>query len=171
MNKRIDVHHVTRVEGHGNIVVEIEDGRIKECRLDVVETPRFFEAMLRGRPYQEASHITSRICGICATGHATASLRASEKALSVEPSEQTQLLRKLTFHGEILDSHVLHAYMLVAPDFLGVGSVIPLATSHPEVVLRALRMKKLAGDICAVVTGRQPVAGAGSQVRPAWGSG
>jgi coenzyme F420-reducing hydrogenase alpha subunit len=154
MTKRIDVHHVTRVEGHGNIFVEVADGVMKECRLDIVETPRFFEAMLRGRPYLEASHITSRICGICATGHATASLRASERALGVELSEQTQLLRKLTFHGEILDSHILHVYMLVAPDFLGVGSVIPLATSNPEVVLRALRMKKLSGDICAVVAGR-----------------
>ena len=154
MNKRIDVHHVTRVEGHGNISVELVDGKLKECRFDVVETPRFFEAMLLGRPYEEASHITSRICGICATGHATTSLRASEKALGIELSKQTELLRKLTFHGEILDSHILHVYMLVAPDFLGVGSVIPLASSHPEVVLRALRMKKLAGDICAVVAGR-----------------
>jgi coenzyme F420-reducing hydrogenase alpha subunit len=154
MSKRIDVHHVTRVEGHGNIVVEVADSQLKECRFDVVETPRFFEAMLLGRPYSEASHITSRICGICATGHATTSLRASEKALGIEPSQQTVLLRKLCFHGEILDSHLLHVYMLVAPDFLGVGSVIPLATSHPEVVLRALRMKKLSGDICAVVTGR-----------------
>jgi coenzyme F420-reducing hydrogenase alpha subunit len=154
MNKRIDVHHVTRVEGHGNIVVEVSDGQLKECRFDVIETPRFFEAMLLGRPYTEASHITSRICGICATGHATSSLRASEKALGVKVSKQTELLRKLTFHGEILDSHILHVYMLVAPDFLGVGSVIPLASSHPEVVLRALRMKKLAGDICAVVAGR-----------------
>lgn len=154
MNKRIDVHHVTRVEGHGNIVVEVDDGKLKTCRFEVTETPRFFEAMLRGRPYQEASHITSRICGICATGHATASLRASEKALGVELSEQSWLLRKLTFDGEILDSHLLHVYMLVAPDFLGVGSVIPLATSHPEVVLRALRMKKLSGDLCAAVTGR-----------------
>ncbi|MBN2547720.1 MAG: nickel-dependent hydrogenase large subunit, partial [Anaerolineales bacterium] len=154
MNKRIDVHHVTRVEGHGNIYVEVKDGQLKECRMDIVESPRFFEAMLLGRPYLEASHITSRICGICATGHATASLRASETALGVQPSQQTQLLRKLTFHGEILDSHILHVYMLVAPDLLGVGSVIPLATSHPEVVLRALRMKKLSGDICAVVAGR-----------------
>ena len=154
MSKRIEVHHVTRVEGHGNIVVEVADGQLKECRFDVTENPRFFEGMLRGRPYTEASHITSRICGICATGHATASLRATERALGVEPSEQTRLLRKLTFHGEILDSHVLHVYMLVAPDFLGVGSVIPLASSHPDVVLRALRMKKLAGDICAVVAGR-----------------
>jgi sulfhydrogenase subunit alpha len=154
MTKRIDVHHVTRVEGHGNIVVEIADGQLKECRFDVVETPRFFEAMLLGRPYLEASHITSRICGICSTGHTTASLRASEQALGVELSEQTQLLRKLVFHGEILDSHLLHVYMLVAPDFLGVGSVIPLATTHRDVVLRALRMKKLAGDICTVVAGR-----------------
>lgn len=154
MSKRIDVHHVTRVEGHGNIVVEVENGELKTCRFDVVETPRFFEAMLLGRPYHEASHITSRICGICATGHATASLRASEQALGVELSEQSWLLRKLTFHGEILDSHVLHVYMLVAPDFLGVGSVIPLVNSHPDVVLRALRMKKLAGDLCAMVTGR-----------------
>jgi coenzyme F420-reducing hydrogenase alpha subunit len=154
MTKKIDIHHVTRVEGHGNIVVNIEKGVIKDCRFDVVETPRFFEAMLRGRPYIEASHITSRICGICSTGHTTASLRASEAALGVGLSEQTLLLRKLVFHGEILDSHILHIYMLVAPDFLGVGSVIPLATTHREIVLRALKMKKLAGDICAAVAGR-----------------
>ncbi len=154
MSKRIDVHHVTRVEGHGNIVVEIADSQLKECRFDVIETPRFFEAMLRGRPYIEASHITSRICGICATGHATTSLRASENALGIKPTWQTELLRKLSFHGEILDSHILHVYMLVAPDFLGVGSVIPLASTQPEIVLRALRMKKLSGDICAAVTGR-----------------
>src|SRR5574341_221894 len=154
MGKRIDVHYVTRVEGHGNIVVEVGDGKLKDCRFEVVEAPRFFESMLHGRHYSEASQITSRICGICSTGHATTSVRATEKALGVEPSEQTRLLRKLAFFGEILDSHVLHAYMLVAPDFLGVGSVIPLAATHTEVVLRALRMKKLAGDLCAVINGR-----------------
>jgi len=153
-NVNIQVHHVTRVEGHGNIVVNARNGVLEECRLDIVETPRFFEAMLRGRPYTESSHITSRICGICAVGHATASLRATEAALNVELSEQTQLLRKLIFHGEQLDSHVLHTYMLVAPDFFSVGSVIPLAAIAPEVVVRALRMKKLAGDLCAAIGGR-----------------
>jgi coenzyme F420-reducing hydrogenase alpha subunit len=151
---QIDVHHVTRVEGHGNIVVNASNGVLEECRLEIVETPRFFEAMLRGRPYTEASHITSRICGICAVGHATASLRATENALGVEPSEQTVLLRKLMFDGEMLDSHVLHTYMLVAPDMFGVGSVIPLASMAPEAVLRALRLKKLAGDLCAAIGGR-----------------
>jgi sulfhydrogenase subunit alpha len=151
---KIDVHHITRVEGHGNIVVDVKNGELTQCEFQVVETPRFFEAMLRGRPYDQASRITSRICGICAVGHATASLRATENALGIELTEQTRLLRKLNFYGEILDSHVLHAYMLVAPDLLGVGSVIPLAASAPDVVLRALRMKKLAGDLCAALCGR-----------------
>jgi sulfhydrogenase subunit alpha len=151
---QVDVHYLTRVEGHGNIVVDVERGELKRCELQIVETPRFFEALLRGRPYTEATHIVSRICGICSVGHQMASLQALEAALDVQPSEQTRLLRKLIFHGEMLDSHVLHTYLLVAPDFLGVGSVIPLAGSHPQVVLRALRMKKLAGDLCAVIGGR-----------------
>ena len=150
----VNVHHLTRVEGHGNIVVDVKNGELVKCQLDIVEAPRFFESMLRGRPYYEASHITSRICGICATGHATSSLRATENALGVEISEQTELLRKLLFHGEIIDSHVLHIYMLVAPDFFGVGSVLPLAGSHPEVVKRALRIKKLSGDLCEMISGR-----------------
>jgi len=151
---KIDVHHVTRVEGHGNIVVDARNGEIKECRFEVVEAPRFFEAFVRGRPYHELSHITSRICGICAVGHATTSLCATEKALGVEPSEQTMLLRKLNFHGEIIDSHVLHVYYLAAPDFFGVGSIIPLVETHREMVERALRIKKLSGDLCAMIGGR-----------------
>jgi coenzyme F420-reducing hydrogenase alpha subunit len=159
-NVNVNVHHLTRVEGHGNIVVDVKNGELVKCELQIVEAPRFFEAMLRGRPYYEASHITSRICGICSVGHATASLRATENALGVEVSAQTELLRQLLFHGEIIDSHVLHVYMLVAPDFFGVGSVLPLASSHPEVVMRALRIKKLSGDLCAMIAGRHthPVA-------------
>jgi sulfhydrogenase subunit alpha len=153
-NLQINLHHVTRVEGHGNIVIDVKAGELETCRFDVVETPRFFEAALRGRPYQEASHITSRICGICAVGHATTSLRATEDALGVVPTEQTNLLRKLNMFGEILDSHILHIMLLVAPDLLGVGSVIPLARTAPAVVQRALRMKKLAGDLCRAVCGR-----------------
>ncbi|MGB2909565.1 MAG: Ni/Fe hydrogenase subunit alpha [Anaerolineales bacterium] len=153
-NVRIDLHHLTRIEGHGNIVINVSNGVLEQCDLEIVEAPRFFEAMLRGLPYEQASHLASRICGICAVTHATASLRAVENALGVQNSPQTNLLRLLNLYGEILDSHILHVYMLVAPDLLGVGSVIPLAKSAPDVVLRALRMKKLAGDICGFVCGR-----------------
>ena len=151
---KIDIHHLTRVEGHGNIVLDVKNGEIKELRLDIVEAPRFFEAMLLGRPITEAQAITSRICGICACGHSTVSLQASEAALGVKVDEQTKMLRKIVMFGENLTSHILHFYFLIAPDLLGVPSVLPLAGSHPEVVLRALRMKKIANDLCEVFVGR-----------------
>ena len=42
----IDIHHVTRVEGHGNIVVDLEGDTIRRCDLEIVEAPRFFEVLL-----------------------------------------------------------------------------------------------------------------------------
>ena len=145
-NLNVNVHHLTRVEGHGDIVVDVQNGEIKKCQFEVVEAPRFFEAFVRGRPYTEVNHITSRICGICSVGHSTTSVEATEKALGVELTEQARLLRKLIFHGEIMDSHILHTYYLVAPDFLGIDDVVPLLEMNPDVLMRALRMKKLAGD-------------------------
>ncbi len=153
-NLEIKVEHVTRIEGHGNIVVSMKDGKVLDARLDIVESPRFFEIMLQGRPFTDASWITSRICGICAVSHSTASLRATEDAFGIAPSMQTLLLRKLIFHGEVIQSHILHVYFLVAPDFFGVGSVIPLAGTHGDVIKRALSLKKLGNDICAVIGGR-----------------
>lgn len=156
----IDVHDVTRVEGHGNIAVRVCDGELTRVALEIVESPRFFEAFLRGRPWHEAPHITCRVCGICSVGHTTASVKAVEAATGIEPTQQTLLLRRLILNAEHLQSHVLHLYFLAIPDFLGVGSVIPLAGSHPEVVKQALRLKRLANDVCAAIAGRHihPVA-------------
>jgi len=159
-NVTIDVKHVTRVEGHGNISVSVRDGEITHLQLAIVESPRFFESFLRGRPYYEAPHITCRICGICSMGHTAASVQAMEAACSITVTEQARMLRKLALYGEELQSHYLHVCFLAVPDFLGVGSVIPLAGTHPDVVKLALRVKKLANDICGVVVGRHihPVA-------------
>ncbi|MDD5433802.1 MAG: Ni/Fe hydrogenase subunit alpha [Nitrospira sp.] len=154
MSHNINIHHITRVEGHGNIVLNIKEGRIEELRLEIVESPRFFELMLLGRHLSEAPHITSRICGICAVSHTTASLKGCEAALGITPSTAVTILRKILVHAEILQSHILHLYLLVAPDFFNAGSVIPLAKSHPEVVKRGLRLKKAANEICRILVGR-----------------
>lgn len=153
-NVQITVEYLTRVEGHGNIVVNVKEGRLDACRLDIVESPRFFEGMLRGRSLFEAQHITSRICGICACGHSLASIQAAEDALGISPSEQTVKLRKLLLLLEILDSHILHIYLLAAPDLLGVKSFLPLIDTHNKVVRRALRMKKTCNEICEALVGR-----------------
>lgn len=151
---KVNVHHLARVEGHGNIVIDVREGKLRECRFEVVEAPRFFEAMLRGRSWSEAAGITCRICGICSVGHTSASIRATEDAFGIVPSPQTLLLRRALLHGETIQSHVLHTYFLAAPDFFGAPSVIPLAGSHPIVVQRALRLKRLANDVCHLLGGR-----------------
>lgn len=150
----IEVHEVTRVEGHGNIILNVKEGRIDQLRLEITESPRFYEAMILGRRWDEVTHITCRICGICSIGHTSASLQAVEDALGIEISPQTLLMRKIAFCGEILQSHVLHVFYLVAPDLLGVPSVLPLVETHKDVVLMALRLKRLANDLCSIVGGR-----------------
>jgi len=150
----INVHHITRVEGHGNIVVDMKNGVLNKAQLDIVEPPRFFEAMMKGRNFHEAAIITSRICGICSLGHQMTSLKATETALGLEISEQTERLRKILVHGATFQSNVLHALFLATPDFLNVGSVFPLVETHKEVVLAALRLKRLANDIGEVIGGR-----------------
>ena len=156
----IEVDHVTRIEGHGNLVLDVKMGEIKELKWAVVEAPRLFEVMLKGHRWDEAQHISCRICGICSVSHSLASLRATENAMDIEISEQTLMLRKLILHAETIQSHVLHVFLLAAPDLLGVDSVFPLIETHRDVVLMAMRMKKLGNDISQVIGGRHvhPVA-------------
>jgi len=156
MGKNIDihVHHVTRVEGHGDVLLNVKDGKVEHVSLNIVEAPRFFEGMLKGRAHYEVREIVSRICGICACGHALSSIRASEAALGVEPTEQVIDLRKIVLAGENLSSHFLHIFFLVAPDLFGVKSVLPLATSHKDIVVRALKLKKLGNNVSDVIVGR-----------------
>jgi sulfhydrogenase subunit alpha len=153
-NFDVEVHHVTRVEGHGNIYVNVRNGTLERCEWNISEAPRFFEAMVLGRNWSELHHITSRICGICSIGHTLASLKATEAAMGITISNQDLKLRKLALHAENLQSHLLHVGFLVLPDLMGVGSVIPLASSNPEEVKTVLRLHRLANEMSNMVCGR-----------------
>jgi len=153
-NITVNVHHVTRVEGHGNIAVNIKNGKVEKCEWQVPEAPRFFEAMVRGRHYTEVARITSRICGICSVGHTLASVKATEDALGIQVTPQTRKLRRLLKHAENFDSHVLHVLFLVAPDLLGAPSVFPLVPTHTEVVKTALRLKRFGHEWGSLLAGR-----------------
>src|SRR4030043_2319946 len=150
----IEVHHVTRVEGHGNIYVNVNKGTIERCEWAIPEAPRFFEAMVLGRQWSELHHVTFRICGICSIGHTLASLRATEAAMGIPISDQDLKLRKLALHAENMQSHILHVGFLVLPDLLGVGSVIPLASSNPKEVKTVLRLHRLSNDMSNLLCGR-----------------
>jgi len=152
---KVDVHYVTRIEGHGNIHLNAKDGKIEEIRWEVPESPRFFEAMLRGRSYEDVPIIASRICGICSIAHTTASIQAIEAAFGVQLTEQAIRLRKLLYDAELLESHVLHVLFLAVPDFLGAPSVFPLVATHKDVVVMAVRLKKLAYNLAEAIAGRK----------------
>lgn len=157
MSKNISIHveHVTRVEGHGNLILDVRKGEIEKLEWQVSEAPRFFEAMLRGRTYDELRPITSRICGICSIGHSLASLKATEDALNVEISEQTEMLRRLAINAENMQSHILHVGYLALPDLLGVGSVFPLVGSkYNDVFLKIVQLHRLANEMSDLICGR-----------------
>jgi len=150
----LSVEHVARIEGHGTITVDVEGGEVRDIRMDIIEPARYFESMVVGRRFDEAPLITSRICGICSPNHMLTSIKALEAAFNVEVSERTTLLRKLLVYGSFIQNHATHLYLLAAPDYVGLPSVFPLAETHPEVVERALRVKKLGNDLTALVGGR-----------------
>ncbi|MEA3558998.1 MAG: nickel-dependent hydrogenase large subunit, partial [Candidatus Thermoplasmatota archaeon] len=156
MTEDVNIHvkHLTRVEGHGNIIFNTKNGEVSNILWEVDEAPRFFEAFVRGKTYQQLSHITSRICGICSIGHSIASLRATEAAMSVEITKQTELLRRLALHGEVLQSHSLHVGYLVAPDLLGAPSVVPLVKTHKDAVIKIVSLHKFANYLSDLTCGR-----------------
>ncbi len=152
---KINVKQITRVEGHGNIVVNARDGKVEDIQWQVPESPRLFEAMLLGRYYPDVPYIASRICGICSIAHTTGSIQAVEAAMGVRISEQTALMRRLLYNAEVLESHVLHTLFLAAPDFLGVDSVFPLVATHKDIVVMAVNFKRLAYNLAEILAGRK----------------
>jgi len=156
MSKTIDinVHHVTRLEGHANIVLKASNGTIEKLEWQVPEAPRFFEAMVRSRLWTAIQVIVSRICGICSVSHSLAAVKAVEDAMSVQISEQTNKLRMLAHYAEQLQSHSLHVGYLVAPDLLGAKSVVPLASSHPEAVKTIIAIHRVANQWIELIGGR-----------------
>ncbi len=155
--KHINVDYLARVEGEGALRVKIKDDRVTSVQLNIFEPPRFFEAFLRGRSVQEVVDIVARICGICPVAYQMSAVHALEKALGVKPPPEVRALRRLLYCGEWIESHVLHVFMLHAPDFLGHESAISMA-ADPQLrplVERALRMKKIGNHLMSVIGGRE----------------
>ncbi|MGA8711088.1 MAG: Ni/Fe hydrogenase subunit alpha [Thermoplasmata archaeon] len=153
--RTIAVDYLARVEGEGALKVRIQDNRVEEVQLKIFEPPRFFEAFLRGRSYLEAPDITARICGICPVAYQMSSVHSMERALGMTVDGPIRELRRLLYCGEWIESHVLHIYLLHAPDFLGYQDAIQMAGDHPEAVKKALALKKIGNSLMTLLGGRE----------------
>ncbi|TFH65280.1 MAG: Ni/Fe hydrogenase subunit alpha [Candidatus Zixiibacteriota bacterium] len=154
-NRMIKVDYLARVEGEGSLYVKIKDNKVEEVKFKIFEPPRFFEAFLRGREYKEAPDISARICGICPIAYQMSAVTAMEQAFGMKVDGQLRALRRLIYCGEWIESHMLHVYMLHAPDFLGYADAIQMAKDHPDAVQRGLRLKKVGNDLMTVIGGRE----------------
>lgn len=114
---KLYIDPITRIEGHLKIEVEIDRGKVIDAKSEGTLF-RGFEIILKGRDPRDAAQITQRICGVCPTAHATASVRCLDNAFKVKPPTNGRIVRNLIFGADYLMSHILHFYHLVALDYV-----------------------------------------------------
>lgn len=151
------IDEVTKVEGAAGLDVEIEDGKVKDVRFRIDECKRFYTQAMRGKPVAAIPQLLARICGTCSNAHLMASIEAVEHTLGVEPSEQTQTLRELTYHGLIIRDHALHLYLFSLPDIFGQDSLLAFDENDPkqhELLHDAFAVKAAGNALAIAVAGR-----------------
>ncbi len=152
--RTLSVGTLARVEGEGALHVTVRDGVLERVELNIYEPPRFFEAFLRGRAYTEPPDLTARICGICPVAYQFSACNAIEDACGATLDDELVALRRLLYCGEWMHSHVLHIYLLNAPDFLGCPDIIAMSRNHGAAVQRGLSLKKAGNALMEFVGGR-----------------
>ena len=122
--KTITIDPITRLEGHGKILIFLDDGgNVENAYLQIPEL-RGFERFCQGRRAEDMPQLSSRICGVCPVAHHLASTKALDDAFNVEPPSTAKKLRELMYCGYMIYDHILHFYFLGAPDFV-VGPKAP----------------------------------------------
>lgn len=128
--KRIVVDPITRIEGHLRIEAVVENGKITDA-FSSGTMVRGIEKILIGRDPRDAWAFTERVCGVCTTVHALASVRSVENALDITIPENAELIRNLMFCTQYIQDHVVHFYHLHALDW--VNPVAALKADPKEV--------------------------------------
>ncbi len=162
MSKPIVIDPITRLEGHGKIIILLDDnGSAVDAYLQIPEL-RGFEKFLVGRPAEDAPQITSRICGVCPTAHHMAATKALDDLYAVEPPLPAKKVRELVYNLFMFEDHLLHFYVLGGPDFI-VGPKAPKSERNifgvlrkvgPEVVSKVIKTRKTARDMITAIAGK-----------------
>ena len=116
--KEIVIDPITRLEGHGNVSIFLNDkGEVENAYLKIPEL-RGFEKFCIGRRAELMPILTTRICGVCPVAHHMAATKALDAAFNVEPPLAAKKLRELMYAGYLIYDHILHFYFLGGPDFI-----------------------------------------------------
>jgi hydrogenase large subunit len=120
---RIVVDPVTRIEGHLRIEAVVENGVITDA-YSAGTMVRGLEKILIGRDPRDAWAITERVCGVCTTVHALASVRSVEDALGISVPPTAELIRNIMMATQYVQDHVIHFYHLHALDWVDIVNAL-----------------------------------------------
>ena len=123
MARTITLDPITRIEGHLRIDVEVDNDQVTKA-WSSAQMWRGIETILRGRDPRDAWSLTQRICGVCTTVHAIASIRAVEDALKVEVPLNAHLVRNIMMAQHSVQDHIVHFYHLSALDWVDLVSAL-----------------------------------------------
>jgi len=123
MSRRVTIDPVTRIEGHLRVDVEVDGDKVKKAWASG-QMWRGAENILIGRDPRDAWAITQRICGVCTTVHALASVRSVENALQLELPVNAQYIRNVIILAHAVHDHIVHFYHLLALDWVDVTSAL-----------------------------------------------
>jgi|SRR5579871_648158 hydrogenase large subunit len=132
MTTRVVVDPVTRIEGHLRVEAMLDDQNVVRDAISSGTMWRGIEIILQGRDPRDAWAFTERICGVCTTVHALASVRCVENALGVRVPPNADIIRNIMFLTQMVQDHVIHFYHLHALDWVDVVSALkadPAATA------------------------------------------
>jgi coenzyme F420-reducing hydrogenase alpha subunit len=150
----LKINHIAKMEGHAGFMASVLDGDVKSAKIEVQEGIRLIEGLLVGRHYKDMPIVAQRICGICPVVHNLTAIKSLENAFGVKVSLETEKLRSLMEHGQIIHSHALHLFFLSLADFLDIDNDIKLIKDYPKETKAAIRIREFGMDIIRVIGGR-----------------
>jgi hydrogenase large subunit len=147
--KHVTVDPVTRIEGHLRVEVQVDEatGKVQDA-LSSGTAWRGLELVMKDRDPRDAWAYIQRICGVCTTAHALASLRAVEDALGIKIPKNANYIRNIMAASLTVQDHIVHFYHLHALDWVSPVEALaadPVATAHIQTVVLDKYRVPLAG--------------------------
>ncbi len=163
----IVIDPVTRIEGHSQITIQLDEhGMVNDAHFHVTQF-RGFEKLCEGRPFHEMPALMARICGICPVSHLIASAKACDQLLAVRIPETAEKLRRIMNLAQIVQSHALSFFHLSSPDFLlGMDAdpkrcnLFGVLEHDPQLARDGIRLRQFGQQIIELLGGKR--------IHPGW---
>jgi len=150
MGKTIHIAPLSRIEGHANISIQLDDNGCVASATTHFNSIRGFEKYVQGKPAEEVTRIVTRICGICPWHHHLSSTKAVDACFGADVAPAGHMLRECMQNMAHINDKILHFYFLAAPDFVmgpdadyKVRNVIGIAQAAPDLAKQVIKMRQL----------------------------